>query len=96
MTINEKLTELEILAQTQTEEYTCEIIGNENLKEGENIIKVIVKDNDEEIKKEYKINAYVSSKNVELQKTDKMPAIIMLAVLGIAIIGIGIAISKRK
>ena len=96
LTINEKVSQLEILAETENEDYTYEITGNDDLVEGENLIKVVVKDDDSEIKKEYEINAYIFSKNVQLQKTDKMPAIIMLLVLGIAIIGTGIAISKRK
>lgn len=95
LTINEKISQLEIIAETEIEEATYEIIGNENLVEGDNLIKIIVTAKDGTAKREYKLNVYISSKNVQIQEMDKTPAIVLLSVLGIAIIGIAIAISKR-
>jgi len=95
LTINEKLSSLEILVEPEIEDATYEIIGNENLIEGDNLIKIIVTAKDGIAKREYKLNVFVSFKNVEIQKTNKMPAIILLSVLGIAIIGTAVAISKK-
>lgn len=96
LTVNEKLTQLEILAETEIEEATYEIIGNENLKEGDNLIKVIVTAKDGETKREYKINVYLSNKNVEAQKTNTTIAIVMLSVLSIAIVATVVLIIKKR
>ena len=69
--------------------------GNENLVEGDNLIKIIVTAKDGVAKRVYKLNVYISSKNVEIQETNKTPAIVLLSVLGIAIIGTSIAIVKK-
>lgn len=96
LTVNEKLTQLEILAETEIEEATYEIIGNENLKEGDNLIKVIVTAKDGETKREYKINVYLSNKSVEAQKTNMTIAIVMLSVLSIAIVATVVLIIKKR
>lgn len=96
LTVNEKLTQLEILAETEIEEATYEIIGNENLKEGDNLIKVIVTAKDGETKREYKINVYLSNKSVEAQKTNITIAIVMLSVLSIAIVATVVLIIKKR
>lgn len=96
LTVNEKLTQLEILAETEIEEATYEIIGNENLKEGDNLIKVIVTAKDGETKREYKINVYLSNKSVEAQKTNITIAIVMLSVLSIAIVVTVVLIIKKR
>lgn len=95
LTINEKLSSIEIMAETEIEDATYEIIGNKNLVEGDNLIKIIVTAKDGISKREYKMNVFVSFKNVEIQKTNRIPAIILLSVIGVAIIGIAIAISKK-
>lgn len=96
LTVNEKLTQLEILAETEIEEATYEIIGNENLKDGDNLIKVIVTAKDGETKREYKINVYLSNKSVEAQKTNMTIAIVMLSVLSIAIVATVVLIIKKR
>lgn len=95
LTINEKISQLEILVEPEIEGATYEIIGNENLVEGDNLIKIKVTAKDGEAKREYKLNVYISSKNVELQKVNKTPAIVLLSFLSIAIICTTIAISKK-
>ena len=95
LTINEKISQLEITVEPEIEEATYEIIGNENLVEGDNLIKIIVTAKDGAAKREYKLNVFISSKNVELQETNKTPAIVLLSVLGVAIIGTAISISKK-
>lgn len=96
LTVNEKLTQLEILAETEIEEATYEIIGNENLTEGNNLIKIIVTAKDGETKREYKINVYLSNKSVEAQKTNITIAIVMLSVLSIAIVATVVLIIKKR
>lgn len=96
LTVNEKLTQLEILAETEIEEATYEIIGNENLTEGNNLIKIIVTAKDGETKREYKINVYLSNKSVEAQKTNITIAIVMLSVLSIAIVATVVLIMKKR
>ena len=96
LTINEQLSQLEIIVEPEIEGATYEIVGNENLVEGDNLIKIIVTAQDEMAKREYKLNVFMSSKSVEIQETNKTTAIVLLAVLGVCIIGTAIAISKRR
>jgi hypothetical protein len=96
LTINEKISQLEITVEPEIEGATYEIVGNENLVEGDNLIKVIVTAQDGMAKREYKLNVFMSSKSVEIQETNKTTAIVLLAVLGVCIIGTAIAISKRR
>lgn len=96
LTVNEKLNQLEILAETEIEGATYEIIGNENLTEGNNLIKIIVTAKDGETKREYKINVYLSNKSVEAQKTNITIAIVMLSVLSIAIVATVVLIIKKR
>lgn len=51
LTINELVRQLEILAEPENESATIEITGNENLIEGDNIIKIIVTAEDRSNKK---------------------------------------------
>lgn len=96
LTINEKISQFEIFVETVNENATYEIIGNQNLQEGDNIIKIIVTAEDGLTKREYKINAFISSKNVQLQEQSKAPAIIALGVIGALIIGIVVVLIKKK
>lgn len=96
LNINEKISQLEILPETEVEGATYEIIGNENLVEGDNLIKIIVTAKDGEAKREYKLNVFMSSKNVQVKSMDKTPAIVILIVLGISIVGVSVVLSKRK
>jgi len=95
LTINENVSQLEIIVEPENEAATYEIIGNENLNEGDNLIKVIVTAQDGETKREYKINVFMDSKKVQIQETSNLPAIILLSFIGIAIIGTSIALSKK-
>ena len=96
LTINEMISKLDMLVETENEEARYEIVGNDNLKEGDNLIKIIVTAKNGEAKREYKINAYISTKSVQNQKTNRNQAVVILAVLGVAIIGISYTLYKRK
>ncbi len=91
------VTNIVITAEAKSKKAKVEIEGNENLKEGENLIKISVTAEDGTTVRIYKVNAYVSPKNVEIQEENKMPIIIVLAVLGGLIIGLGsfVAIKNR-
>lgn len=96
LNVNEEITKLEILAETENENATYEIEGNENLEEGDNIVKIIVTAEDGETISEYKLNVYINSNVVEAKKESKLPAVILLAVLGtIAIVVAGMLIKKK-
>ena len=75
---------------------TREVEGNENLQEGENIIKINVTAANGETVRIYKINTYISLDRVEVQEEDKIPAIVLIAVLGICIIVLGISIVVKN
>ncbi len=96
LTISEKISQLEIIVEPEIEDATYEIIGNKNLIEGDNLIKIIVTSRDGTAKREYKLNVFISSKNVTLQDMENTPAIVLLSILGVAIIGTTIAIAKKK
>lgn len=94
--INEKIDKLDILAETEVEEASFEITGNENLTEGDNLIKIIVTAQNGEAKREYKINAYISSKTVKVQQANTEQAYVLIAILGLAIIVTGVVIIKQR
>lgn len=96
LTINEKITKLEIVAETENEEANFIIIGNDSLQEGDNIIKIIVTAKDGETTREYKINTFISSKVVTIKKENKITAIVLISLLGLAILITIIAIIKKK
>ena len=96
LTINEEITKLEINAKTEIEGATFEIEGNENLQEGENLIKIIVTAKDGTTKREYKINTFISTKKAELFQINKNQAYILIGVLGVAILVTGILVVKNK
>ena len=96
LTINEKITTLEIVAETENNESTYKIEGNNHLQEGDNIIKIIVTSKDGETTREYKINTFISSKVVTIKEENKITAIILIGVLGIAILATTVAIIKKK
>lgn len=85
ITINEKVNQLEVLAEAENEKAEIEIKGNNDLKEGNNTIIITVTAEDGETKREYSINTFISSSSVEIKKENKLPAIIA--------IGIGIIIA---
>lgn len=99
LNINQDISDLNITAVPLNEKATVEIEGNENLHEGENIIKINVTAANGETIRTYKINAYISSDRVEVQEENKTPAIILIAVLETCIIALGISIvikNRRK
>lgn len=96
LNINQEVSNLDITAVPQNEKATVEIEGNENLHEGENIIKINVTAENEETVRTYKINTYISLDRVELQEEDKTPAIILIIVLTACIIGLGISIVVKN
>lgn len=96
LNVNETITKLEILAETENEKATFVIEGNENLQEGDNLIKIVVTAENGETTSEYKLNVYINSNVVKAQKESKLPAVILLVVLGaIAIVVVGILIKKK-
>ena len=56
--VDKNTKKLNILAKPENEKSKIEIVGNSNLKEGENIIKIIVTAEDGTTTRTYKINAY--------------------------------------
>lgn len=66
-----KIQKLNILAKPENEKSKIEIVGNSNLKEGENIIKIIVTAEDGTTTRTYKINAYTSLNDIQVQEEDK-------------------------
>lgn len=96
VTIDKNTKKLNILAKPENEKSKIEIMGNENLKEGDNFIKVIVTAEDGKTIKTYKINAYISLKDVQIKQEDKTPAIIILGILSVCIIVVAIFIVKQN
>lgn len=96
LTITDKISKLDIQVETENEEATFEIEGNENLTEGDNLIKIIVTAQDGETIREYKINAFISSEVVKTKQESKLPAFILLAILGVGILVTITFIKKRK
>lgn len=97
VTIDKNTKKLNILAKPENEKSKIEIVGNSNLKEGENIIKIIVTAEDGTTTRTYKINAYTSLNDIQVQEEDKKPAIVVLGILGITILIMGIiVITKNK
>ena len=97
LNINEEISQLEISAETENEKATFVIEGNENLEEGDNLIKIIVTAEDGVTTNEYKINVFINSNVVKAQVESKLPALILLDVLGVtAIILTGILIKKKR
>ena len=94
--INEKIQNLEIIAEAENEEAKVEIEGNDNLVAGDNLIKIIVTAKNGTTIKEYKINAYIYSENTKELKDESMQGIIILCVLGAGIAVTLIAMAKKK
>lgn len=97
LNINEEISKLDIFVETENEKATFVIEGNENLKNGENLIKIVVTAENGETINEYKINVFINSNIVKAQIESKKPALILLAVLmTIAIVIAGVLIKKHK
>lgn len=96
LNINQDISNLNITAVPQNEKAIVEIEGNENLHEGENIIKINVTAANEETVRTYKINIHIDSDRVEIEKESKTPAIILIIVLSVCIIGLGISIVVKN
>ena len=92
LNINQDIKTLDIAAIPQREKAVVQIEGNEALQEGENIIKITVTAEDETTIRTYKINTFINSDKVEIEEEDKMPAVILMAVLIIVIVVLGIFI----
>lgn len=84
--IKDNIKELEIMAKPENEKASIAIEGNKELKEGENIIKVIVTAEDGTTVRTYKINAYVETAREALKKENKTPAIVLSTIIGCCII----------
>ena len=94
--IDEKISKLEILAETENENAKYVIEGNEDLKEGSNLIKIIVTAANGETIKEYKINVFISTGNSEGLRESRMEGFTILGILGAAILITIIAMIKKK
>ena len=67
------------------------------MKQGDNLVKIIVTAEDGETTNEYKINVFINSNVVKAQTENKLPALILLVVLTVAAIIIaGMLIKKHK
>ncbi len=83
----EDLTKLEIEAEANDETATVEIIGNEDLQEGENIITIMVssQDDSEKVTYQIKVNKLAINKIAEIQE-DKMDSnIYMYIAIGVIV-----------
>ena len=94
--INENITKLQITAEAEFEGATVEIIGNENLKEGDNLIKIKVTAQNGLTVREYKINTFISSEVVEGKQINKNQGIVVCSVLGaLVLIAAGFTFKKK-
>lgn len=84
--IKDNTEKLEIIAKPENENATIVIEGAEELKQGENIVKVIVTAEDGATVRTYKINAYVEKQREKLKEENKTPAIVLLTIIGSCII----------
>lgn len=97
LNISEEILKLDISVETENEKATFVIEGNEDLKQGDNLVKILVTAEDGVTTGEYKINVFINSNVVKPQVEDKMPALILLAILTVtAIIISGVLIKKHK
>ena len=96
LSVNESIKNLNVMAEAENANAQIEITGNNDLKEGENLIEINVTAEDETTIKKYKVNVYIDTEKVEIAVEDKMPAIILLVVLVIAAISILIFILVKK
>lgn len=96
LNIDEEIEKLDITATPQRDKATVKIEGNTNLQEGENTIKINVTAEDKTTIRTYKIKAFINSDAVEVKEEDKMPAIILLAVLGLGVIISGIVVIVKN
>ncbi len=88
---------LELTTEAEVENANIDITGNENFNEGENVILVKVTAEDGITAKTYQINVYVESDTVKIEEESKIPAFILLAILGICIlISISIIMIKKR
>jgi len=96
LTIDEKITFVEVEAEAENENATIEISGNDNLVEGNNTITITVTAEDGVTKREYKINTFISIFNVVVEKENKMPAIIAITIGLTIVLTLIIYIIKAK
>lgn len=96
LTINEMITFLEVEAEAENENATIEIKGNDNLKEGNNIITITVTAEDGITKREYKINTFISVFDVQVKEENKTPAMIAIIVGIVLIAGLAIYIINKN
>lgn len=96
LNISEEISKLDISAETENEKATFIIEGNDNLKNGDNLIKIIVTAEDGITTNEYKINVFINSNVVKAQLESKLPALILLAVLGVTAIILTVMLIKKN
>ena len=96
LNISEEILKLDISAETENEKATFIIEGNDNLKNGDNLIKIIVTAEDGVTTNEYKINVFINSNVVKAQLESKLPALILLAVLGVTAIILTVMLIKKN
>ena len=96
LNISEEILKLDISAETENEKATFIIEGNDNLKNGDNLIKIIVTAEDGVTTNEYKINVFINSNVVKVQLESKLPALILLAVLGVTAIILTVMLIKKN
>lgn len=96
-------TKLDITATATDPYYTVDIVGNENLQEGENIINILVSDPDDENVAAYQITVNKSlvdeeavAREKEEQKRKKIIASVVIAVIVIIIVIIAIIRHRRN
>lgn len=96
LNINKDIKELNINAKPQRKKATVQIVGNTDLHKGENMVEIKVTAEDGVTIRTYKINTYINSDMVSIEKENKLVAIIMIVVLGIGIIVLGTYVIVKK
>lgn len=111
VTLEEDLAELEITAKSNETEATVEIVGNKDLKQGENVITILVKNEEKEETATYQIivnkNVVVEAEIVEKtswldpstwgkEELIKIAIMIVLVILIIAAIFVKLKLSEEK
>ena len=87
-----KENELEIKAEPTNSEYVVEIIGNKDLKDGENIITILVSDKDAENIATYQITVNI----IDESNSNNIQKYIVFAIIGAILIVIFVFIIKKK
>lgn len=97
LALNEAIESLNVTAEAEKEKAKVKIEGNDDLKEGENLIEISVTAEDGITIVKYKVKVFIDTKVVNVVEESKLPGIILLVVLVTCVVAIiaGVIIKKR-